>query len=58
MRYAMTQIPAHWLSVPIETSGDFGVNWGEMVTIRCPSCDKPNDTMEHKTCKGCGAKLD
>lgn len=33
MVYAMTQVPAYWLSVPIETSGDYGVNWGEMGAI-------------------------
>lgn len=34
MRYAMTQVPAHWLSVPIETSGDCGFSWGAMGEIR------------------------
>jgi uracil-DNA glycosylase family 4 len=34
MRYAMTKVPAHWLSVPIETSGDTGTNWGSMFEIR------------------------
>lgn len=33
MRHAMTQVPAHWLSVPIETSGDYGKNWGSMKEI-------------------------
>jgi DNA polymerase I-like protein with 3'-5' exonuclease and polymerase domains len=33
MVYAMTQIPAHWLSVPIETVGEYGVNWGTMEKI-------------------------
>jgi uracil-DNA glycosylase family 4 len=33
MRFAMTQVPAHWLSVPIETSGECGVNWGDMHDI-------------------------
>lgn len=58
MVYAMTQVPAHWLSVPIETSGDYGLNWGEMVAIRCPKCEAANETMEKKTCKACGAKID
>lgn len=34
MVHAMTQVPAHWLSVPIETSGDWGYNWGDMKEIR------------------------
>lgn len=34
MVYAMTQVPADDLSVPIETSGDYGVNWGKMKAIR------------------------
>jgi DNA polymerase-1 len=36
MVYAMTQVPAHWLSVPIETSGDYGENWGNMRGIKHP----------------------
>lgn len=58
MVYAMTQLPAHWLSVPIETSGDFGFNWGDMVPIYCGACHILNSTMEHKTCSSCGSKLD
>lgn len=58
MVHAMTQVPAHWLSVPIETSGDFGQDWGSMVPIYCPSCHVHNETMQHKNCSGCGAKLD
>lgn len=34
MRHALTQVPAHWLSVPIETSGDCGPSWGEQHPIR------------------------
>ena len=34
MKYAMTHVPKHWLSVPIETSGDAGFNWGAMAEIR------------------------
>lgn len=34
MVYAMTQVPAHWLSVPIETEGTAGVNWGSMYALR------------------------
>lgn len=34
MRHAMTNVPAHWLTVPIETSGDTGYNWGQMYEIR------------------------
>jgi uracil-DNA glycosylase family 4 len=34
MVYAMTQVPAHWLTVPIETEGSAGVNWGEMYNIK------------------------
>ncbi len=34
MVFAMTQVPAHWLSVPIETSGDAGANWGDQEPIR------------------------
>jgi len=34
MVHAMCTVPAHWLSVPIETSGDVGFNWGEMAEIR------------------------
>lgn len=30
---AMTKVPAHMLSVPIETSGDYGRCWGEMHDI-------------------------
>lgn len=33
MVYCMTQVPAHLLSVPIETSGDYGACWGKMKTI-------------------------
>ena len=33
MVYAMTKVPAHWLSVPIETSGDIGTNWGSLAAI-------------------------
>jgi DNA polymerase I-like protein with 3'-5' exonuclease and polymerase domains len=33
MQYAMTKIPAHYLSVPIETSGEAGDNWGDMHEI-------------------------
>lgn len=29
----MTQVPAHLISVPIETSGDYGVCWGDMHEI-------------------------
>lgn len=32
--YAMTQVPASDLSVPIETSGSIGFNWGSMHEIR------------------------
>ncbi len=32
--YAMTQVPADDLSVPIETSGSMGHTWGEMYEIR------------------------
>lgn len=31
---AMTKVPAHLLSVPIETSGDYGENWADMTPIR------------------------
>lgn len=58
MVHAMTQVPAHWLSVPIETSGDYGVNWGDLVAIICPKCKTFNESMQHKACAGCGAKLD
>lgn len=34
MVYAMTILPANDLSVPIETSGEYGENWGEMHEIR------------------------
>lgn len=34
MIYAMTQVPAHWLSVPIGTKGTVGLNWGEMYAIK------------------------
>jgi len=34
MVYAMTQVPASDLSVPIETSGDYGTDWGNMHAIR------------------------
>lgn len=34
MVYAMTKVPAHWLSVPIETDGTAGPNWGELYGIR------------------------
>jgi len=34
MVHAMTKVPAHWLSVPIETEGTAGSNWGEMYAIR------------------------
>ncbi len=34
MVYAMTNVPAHWLSVPIEAEGSAGHNWGEMYGIR------------------------
>jgi DNA polymerase I-like protein with 3'-5' exonuclease and polymerase domains len=34
MVYAMTKKPAHWLTVPIETSGTIGSNWGKMHEIR------------------------
>lgn len=33
MVYAMTQVPARFLSVPIETSGEAGYNWGAMSAI-------------------------
>ena len=33
MTFAMTKVPAHWLSVPIETEGTAGYNWGEMHKI-------------------------
>ncbi len=57
MLHAMTKVPAHWLSVPIETSGDYGLNWGDMVPILCPACNSYNETMEHKTCSRCGKKI-
>ncbi len=34
MVFAMTQVPADDLSVPIETVGEYGLNWGEMHPIR------------------------
>ena len=58
MVHAMTKVPQHWLSVPIETSGDFGVTWGDMCAIRCAKCGRFNEEREHKACKGCGGKLD
>jgi uracil-DNA glycosylase family 4 len=33
MVYAMTQVPAYLLTVPIETSGECGDNWGHMIDI-------------------------
>lgn len=58
MIHAMTKVPAHWLSVPIETSGDYGENWGDLVAIVCPACQAFNETLEHKTCRLCGSKID
>jgi len=63
MVYAMTQT-FKGLSVPIETSGDFGLNWGSQVPIRCGACKGFNREMrpEHKktkasSCQHCGEEM-